>query len=191
MKKEEDNDKEYIKFLQEAVSVGTGAPRTDLGPNWNWGTVKDVLDYGDGKELKTTLDNDELDEVYEKVSGKKKEKKLHEAKGSKSPISVLEAEGDTEYKGVEKEKGEEIPNEEDENLEECDIKEGSLLEQESDVLTRLINEMDSLDEEALDEEALTEETEKEKEEKEDEEEEPLDEFALEEEDLDEEAEEED
>jgi hypothetical protein len=193
-KKEKDQDKAYIEFLQEAVNVGTGAPKSDLGSNWNWGTVKDLLDYGEGKELKTTLDEDELNEVYEKISGKKKDGKLSESKKARSPISMLEAEDDTEFAGPEKEKGEENDEEDEEDeVSECKMEEGTFLEQESDVLSRLINEMDALDDEdeepAAEDEDEKEEDEDEKEELEEEAEEEDEETADEEEEDEEEKEE--
>lgn len=134
------NDKDYIKFLEESVAVQKYKAPCDKIVNWK----------GEGK-LNSSLDGD-IDYLVKKITkGDKPEDKAIQSEsktGSDSPLSILEKELDEadeelDAKDIEKdmEADKDIAEEGCKGIDETI----DLSNVESDILSRLISEMDAMD----------------------------------------------
>lgn len=145
--------KEYLSLLQESINVQVNSPANQI-VSWK----------GDGN-LPTELENSDIDELVNKIVkgdgiedlaiDAPNKKPVKESVTKKSPLSILETDLDTAINEDETDMNEENTKEKNtgENLDITDeeLYEGvSFTEQESDILTRLINEMDEFENDTFD-----------------------------------------
>ena len=127
--------KEYVSLLEQAIGSGNIIDPATSKIKTDFGTVEKIRQWDGKGKLQTTLDDADLDDIIDKVSSGKKKRVIGEGQVTKnSPLSILEGEEDNEAVPPLKEKGE------------VDLEETGLTEQESEILKRLISEMDELTE---------------------------------------------
>ena len=125
------DDSVYLKNLEEAVRSNPNFVQP-AGEFDHYGTAKKVIKWrGEPDDLETTLDKNELDQLVDGITGKRK------------PISELEEDSDD----IEMDETGETDNVAgiDDEMDDEAIKEVTLGGMESDVLNRLISEMEEFE----------------------------------------------